>query len=409
MYDTSLIAGGGVMAKKRKKEHSIYFHILLFLLTFLSVSVMGTLFVGHTASIPDQFNLFSAEGLLIYLDMMWVEGVLFAVLLLLFLGVHEFGHYFAARKHGIRVTLPYFIPMPLSPIGTLGAVIRIKERIYSTKRLFDIGASGPIAGFIVSIFLLIYGFSTLPGPEYMLNFGGHDNLHQYIEEHGQFPEEPLIEAHNQQEVMILGNTLLFSFISSFFDNVPPMWELYHYPFLFAGWLGLFFTALNLMPVGQLDGGHILYSLLGYDRHIIAARCFFVVVMILAGLGAVPLLQHLFSIYELPAIFLSWVIWAIISLVLFEKAFNSDIKWALGAWTTVLTSNVFLLYAFEPGLFSGFTVWIFWAFFLVYFAKIEHPPMGYEKKLSFSRILLGWLCMIIFVLCISPTPIYFISF
>ena len=389
------------------RKRVIFRHSLLFILTFLSASLTGALFVGHTSGMPDDFVLFSGDGFRFYMDMVLWEGVLFASLLLGFLAVHEFGHYFAAMRHRISASLPYFIPFPISPIGTLGAVIRIRSQIYNSRHMFDVGAAGPIAGFITALIILLYGFATLPEPDYMQNFAGHELLNEYIERHGSFPDEPISDTGNREpDVMVLGNTLLFSVIASFFDDVPPMWELYHYPFLFAGWLGLFFTALNLLPVGQLDGGHILYTLIGYRRHRMVARGFFLVVMVLAGLGAIPMIQTILMDTDIPLTLTSWLIWALISLVLIGRGFGMDAAWVFGGWLFVLLSDLVLLVIFDPSIFSGFTIWIFWALFIVFLVKIEHPPVALEEPLTPGRKILGWICMVIFLLCISPNPIYF---
>ncbi len=403
-----VIISGGLLVRSELSTRIIIRHTLLFVLTFFSAAFTGTLFVGHTTNLPDDVILLSGDGFRLFLDMIIWEGVVFASSLLGFLTAHEFGHYFAAVRHRVVTTLPYFIPFPLSPIGTLGAVIRIKSRIENSRKMFDIGASGPVAGFIVALIILLYGFSTLPDPDYMQNFAGHDKLNEYISEYGTFPEEPITDrANNESEVMVLGNTLLFYLIASFFEDTPPMWELYHYPFLFAGWLGLFFTALNLLPVGQLDGGHILYTLIGYRRHRLVARGFFLLVMTLAGLGAIPLIRSLISGYDVPTALTSWVIWALISLFLIDRAFLKETVWTMAGWPTVLLMNVILLSLFDPTVFSGFTIWIFWALFIVFLVKIEHHPVPIEEPLTPGRKFLGWLCMIIFVLCISPNPIYLI--
>src|SRR5690625_7700207 len=110
---------------------------------------------------------------------MWREGARFATLLLAFLGVHEFGHYFAAVRHNVKVTLPYFIPVPLG-IGSLGAGIRIEEQIRRTKQLFDIGIAGPVAGFVGALTVLLIGFFTLREPSCIESFAGHEVVAEHI-------------------------------------------------------------------------------------------------------------------------------------------------------------------------------------------------------------------------------------
>lgn len=369
-------------------------HTALFVVTFACVTFTGIIFVGQSAG---------AEGLL---DM-WPQGALFAVLLLGFLATHEFGHYFAAVYHKVRVTLPYFIPLPVG-IGTMGAVIRIKEQIQSTKKLFDIGISGPIAGFIVSLVILLYGFATLPDPSFIENFVGHEAVIDHIEQTGSFPDEAP-EMPEGAGSIIIGNTLLYSFLASFFDNVPPMYEMYHYPFLFAGWLGLFFTALNLMPIGQLDGGHILYSLIGFEKHQQVARICFGGLTLFAGIEAIPFLYIQFEEWLPGFEFSSTIIWAGILFFLMRKAFHRSHIWIAPLWALSLMGSVGYLYFIGDGLEdSGSLIWVVWCFFLVYFVKVEHPPVIYEQHLSPRRRLLGWISMIVFILCISPSPISVIS-
>ena len=369
-------------------------HSLLFVATFISVATMGGIFfVGHTAH---------AESIS---DLIFWEGVLFAFLLLLFLGVHEFGHYFAARYHGVRASLPYFIPLPLiSPIGTIGAVIKIKEQINDTIKLYDIGIAGPLAGFVVALGILIYGFATLPEPDFLANFEMHDEVVAYVQQHGTFPADPI--APEGSEIIFFGETLLYSFLASFFDQAPPMWEMYHYPFLLAGWLGLFFTALNLMPVGQLDGGHILYALIGYRKHQKVARLFFGGVITLAGFAALPLLNQLAGLWLPEQLNLGWFLWAALSFLIIRKAYFRDPVWTMSIWSvSLLISSVAFYFTQGSAFGSGFGVWIMFTLFIVYFVKIEHPPVYYEKPLDPRRRILGWLTMLIFILCISPTPIY----
>lgn len=369
-------------------------HTALFVVTFASVTFFGIIFVGQDVG---------TEG---YLDM-WPHGALFAALLLAFLATHEFGHYFAAVHHKVRVTLPYFIPIPLG-IGTMGAVIRIKEQIQSTKKLFDIGISGPIAGFVVSLGILLYGFATLPDPSFIENFSGHEAVIEHIQQTGTFPDEAP-ETPDDVGSIIIGNTLLYSFLAGFFDNVPPMYEMFHYPFLFAGWLGLFFTALNLMPIGQLDGGHILYSLIGFKKHQKAARICFGGLTLLAGIEAMPFLYIQISEWLPGYEFTSTIIWAGILFFLLRKAFHSAHEWIAPVWALSLMGSVGYLYFWGGGLEdAGSLIWVFWCFFLVYFVKLEHPPVIYEQHLSRKRRALGWMSMIVFILCISPSPISVLS-
>ncbi len=371
-------------------------HSLLFIATFLCVTFVGIFWVGHTANAETYWE-------------MWPQGALFAVLLLAFLGTHEFGHYFAAVYHKVKVTLPYFIPIPIG-IGTLGAVIKIEERIRDTKKLFDIGIAGPIAGFVVSLIILIYGFATLPGPEFIENFDGHDAIIAHIQETGAFPDEPL-DVPSPEEgaaVIVLGNTILFSFLASFFDNVPPMYEMYHYPFLFAGWLGLFFTALNLTPIGQLDGGHILYSLIGFEKHKKVARVAFGGITALAGIEAIPFLFLNINEWFPGYGYASTLVWALVLLLLMRRAFYGEHTWIAPVWlASVAISVIYLLISngFEQ---AGSLIWVFWSFFLVFFVRIEHPPVLFEQPLSPARRRLGWISMVVFILCISPTPIYFFN-
>jgi membrane-associated protease RseP (regulator of RpoE activity) len=375
---------------------TIFKHLGLFLITVLTVALAGAGFVGFDPSLfPVALPTLSD----------FYRGLLFAGLLLGFLGIHEFGHYFAAVYHKIKVTLPYFIPIPLG-LGTVGAVIRIKQKINDTYKMFDVGSSGPIAGFIVSLVILIYGFSTLPDPSYIQNFAGHDAIQEYVAQHGTYPESPP-QATNGN-LLIVGNTLLYSFLSSFFENVPPMWEMYHYPFLFAGWLGLFFTALNLTPIGQLDGGHILYSLIGYKKHRTVARLFFGALITLAGIEAIPFIHLSLGDYDYANGLLSWFIWGSVLFILLRKAFHDNLNWILPVLGTSLGIAAFYLYFMVGNIAtSGSLIWVVWSFFVAFFVGIEHPPALRERELDPTRRFLGWMSMAIFVLCISPNPIYLI--
>jgi len=367
-------------------------HLALFVITFISVSWTGLLFVGFN----DPFA-FVSEDLF--------RGALFSFLLLSFLTVHEFGHYFAAVRHKIRVTLPYFIPLPFIGIGTLGAVIRIKERIKHSYKMFDVGVAGPLAGFVVALAVLIIGFFTMPDPYYINNFPGHEETKSYVNQTGNYPSDPLDAA--DPGILTVGETPLYSFLASFFENAPPMWEMYHYPFLFAGWLALFFTALNLMPVGQLDGGHILYCLLGFKRHRMVARSFFAAISVLGGITAVQLITELLYSYGIGDTYgaLSWLVWAVILFFIMNKAYRRDKAWVTYGWAASLIGTAISIYIIGGDFASSKGgIWIFWMLIITFFIKIEHPPVLYEQPLDTKRKVIGWFSMCIFVLCISLTPI-----
>lgn len=384
------------LSKNRPGAVTILKHLGLFILTFLSVSFIGSLYVGFGNEVADiGFMTIPVESDL------W-RGALFASLLLGFLTFHEFGHYFAAVYHNVKVSLPYYIPLPLG-IGTLGAVIRIKEVIHDTKKLFDIGVAGPLAGFVVSILVLLIGFITLPDPSYVQNFSGHTELKEYVSSNNTFPD--YITDKTEEGTLVVGNTIFYGFIASFFDNAPPLWELYHYPFLFAGWLGLFFTALNLMPVGQLDGGHILYSLIGYQNHKNFARVFYVFISVLAGIEVIPILQSLFFSFDSKFGTFSWIAWSAILYLLMSIAFKRDDKWIMYSLPASLSCSAIYIY-FIVGLqdLQPSSIWIVWIVFITFLVKIEHPPVTFYRPLSPTRKVLGWLSMLIFILCISLNPL-----
>jgi membrane-associated protease RseP (regulator of RpoE activity) len=393
-------------ASERKNDRptlkDFFIHSILFILTFFSVSIVSTLLVGKGL----QIRTIAGFSLPFPTNEDLIAGALFASLLLSFLTVHEFGHYFAALYHRVRVSLPYFIPLPVG-IGTLGAVIKIRQRIQRTRSLFDIGAAGPIAGFVVSLIILIIGFTTLPGPSFLNEFGDHQMLIDHFNEFGYYP--PIPSLMEGQMIFLFGETPLYSFIASFFPSAPPMYEIMHYPFLLAGWFGLFFTALNLMPVGQLDGGHILYSLVGYEKHRIIARLFFGGLTVLAGIEAIPLFQNYLTNYGFGSVGYAWGIWIIMLSLLMKKAYKEHLYWMGTMIPISLFLSGFFLYVWNP-LFAqeGSVLWIFWSFFTAYVVKIEHPPVRFEEPLSPARTILGWLSMVIFILCISLNPLTLVS-
>jgi len=212
-----------------KKSYLI--HLGLFIATLLTTTFVGT--ISYFQFINYDKQILNAQHLKLYLlnPQNYLYGFLYFSFPMLFvLFAHEMGHYLMCRRYKINATLPYFIPAP-TIVGTFGAVIKIKEPIYSKKPLFDIGIAGPIMSFFLSIPVLIYGIS----------------LSKII--------PPMKEGG-----LGLGEPLIFKFISSiFFSNLPENKDILIHPLGFAGWFGILVTFFNLFPLGQLDGGHIFFS------------------------------------------------------------------------------------------------------------------------------------------------------
>jgi membrane-associated protease RseP (regulator of RpoE activity) len=304
----------------KKRHRDILLFLFLFTTSFFTTTLAGVQWLNM-----DPFELSNC-----------LYGLLYSFSILSILTAHEFGHFFVAKYYNVNTSYPFFIPIPpfiINPFGTLGAVMRIRSQIPSKKALFDIGISGPIAGFIISILLLAVGFYTLPSKEYL--FSIHP---EYI---GQ-KELPITG-------LTFGNSILFWTLSKIFslsDFVPPMNEIYHYPFLCAGWFGMFVTALNLMPVGQLDGGHILYSIIGKKQGIVAM--FFLGTIV--AIGLLGLIQNPNNFFQ-----------------------------------------------------SGTTGWLVWAVILIFIIKLDHPEIHDDSQIDKKRIILGWTVFIVLILIFPPIP------
>ncbi|MGH7260678.1 MAG: site-2 protease family protein, partial [Nitrospiraceae bacterium] len=215
------------------------------------VTVFTTLWAGAYQTNTNPFT--GAWSFLVNNPAVLWDGVPFAATLLGILVTHEMGHYVLSRIHGVPTTLPLFIPGPPHFIGTFGAIIRMRSPILNRKALFDIGVAGPIAGFVVALAALMIGLSLSKVVEQPIDFGG---------------------VH-------LGPSLLVSLSAwAFFDSIPQGFVLNFHPIADAAWFGLFVTALNLIPIGQLDGGHVAYALWGRRQRIMALA----MVPILIALG-----------------------------------------------------------------------------------------------------------------------------
>jgi membrane-associated protease RseP (regulator of RpoE activity) len=238
----------GAPAAPRRRERW-WLHGLLLFLTFATTTYVGTGF-----AVNFRPGLVPAGGLGSAPLAPLVRGALsFSLPLLAILLAHEMGHYLMCRRYGIDASPPYFLPFP-SLVGTLGAFIRIRQPIASKRQLFDIGVAGPIAGFVVAVPLLFWGIAH-----------SRPNLSPVLEEGTILFRYPL--AVGWAQMLTLGQT----FTSE---------QAVEHPVFLAAWFGLFVTALNLLPIGQLDGGHALYAVLG--RH--QRRAAWPILAILALLG-----------------------------------------------------------------------------------------------------------------------------
>jgi membrane-associated protease RseP (regulator of RpoE activity) len=400
----------GLLADERAKHRDRYWlHILLFVVTLGSTIWAGGLWAGRVA-------LWERTGWALYLDpVFFADGLLYAIPFLLFLTAHEFGHYFAARRHRVDVSLPYYIPVPpfipIPHIGTFGAVIRIRERIQRTRQLFDIGAAGPLAGFVVALGVLVYAIVTLPPPTYVMGLGAdHEAIQQHVLQHGTFPTEPSTDEFGLGPIAV-GNTLLFLILRVFVTDMPPAWELYHYPALFAGWLALFFTALNLLPVGQLDGGHVTHALFGRRRHAWIARSTVLALLFSGGLGAVTdmgMAAQLTAVeYGRPAWWGLAIVWVSVLLILrwLSGKLFLDRYWKLVTFVALAAA---VAVADMSGVVAdtvAWSGWLLWSILIIFVIKLDHPPVMRAEPLSPMRKALGIVSLIIFLLCFSPRPFY----
>lgn len=262
-----------VPRKPEAKPARISVNILLFILTVFSVMLVGA---QPTGSAPPD-----VKGQVLYFALAFLSGWPYAVSLMSILLAHEFGHYLMSRHHRTRATLPYFIPLPLPPLGTMGAAILMQGTPKNKRVLFDIGVAGPLAGLVVAIPVLFLGLSlshldVIQSVNGAVQMEGNSVLYlaaKYVT-FGKLLPAPADYA---------GVPPLLYWIRYFFTGRPiPLGatDVFIHPVAFAGWAGLLVTALNLIPAGTLDGGHVIYAMFG-DR---ARRVYPIILVVLAGLG-----------------------------------------------------------------------------------------------------------------------------
>jgi Zn-dependent protease len=288
--------------------------LVLFLLTCLSTFLVG--FYDNRPVLPDwgYIEILSDPRF----GSLWAHfrnGLAYSTCVIAILGAHEMGHYLQSRRYRVPASLPYFIPLPISPFGTMGAVIVQQGGVANRKSMFDIAISGPLAGLVVALPIAYWGvlksrFAVIP---------------------------PLTDDP------IYGNPLLLKWMVSLVHGpIPEGSDITLNPQLFAGWVGIFITGLNLIPIGQLDGGHILYCLIGRPANFVARGLFFLAASVVAG-----------SYFFGDNSFMSW-------------------------WLML------------------FLIWMF---------GTRHPPTANDSMaLGPVRIALGWLTLMFVFIGLTPTPI-----
>jgi len=280
------VYGELVLELKRVKER-IWINVVLFVATLITTTLMG-------ATMYERFDL--------------VGGLMFSMAVMFVLGSHEMGHYLAAKRWGMKTSLPYFIPFP-TIIGTLGAIIKHRGAIPNRRALFDVGASGPLMGILASVIVIIVGFHIPFNP-------------------------PRVEG----ERIVLGTPPLFKILA----ELSGYRGNYIHPVAFAGWVGLFITFLNLIPVGQLDGGHVLRAMIGKRADAISK----VMPLILINVGIV--VSYLYNVDD--------------------------------------------------------TIWVFWGLFTLFFALHPHPdPVDDVTPLDRRRMILGVVTFVLGLMCFTPVP------
>jgi membrane-associated protease RseP (regulator of RpoE activity) len=286
-------------------------HLALFLLTVVSTMLVGA---DHFASFHVDFGTRTMD---LSVTEILLNGVWYSASILAILGAHEFGHYYACKYYGVDASLPYFLPAPLPLTGTLGAFIRIRQIIPGKRQLFDIGIAGPIAGFLVAVPVLLVGMSLSRVSELPSDTRG------FIE---------------------LGEPLLFKAVAWLFWGTPPDgYSINMHPMAFAAWFGLLATALNLFPIGQLDGGHISYAVLG-------------------RLSTAVTLGTLLLLIGLTFVSSSWLVWTVLTVVMLvafgprhPRTLDEDVPLDRGRlWLAALALLMFIL-CFTPAPIEPFDI------------------------------------------------------
>lgn len=313
-----------------KGETRAWINLLLFIATVISTLFVGAIYAVVAAG---EVAPSSATEFVLTTPTKLILGFPFMLTMLSILTAHEFGHYFAARFHKVAVTLPYFIPLPLAlgvGGGTLGAFIQLREPVPDRRRLFDIGVAGPLAGLVLAIPLLLWGLSVAT----------------------------LSDLPRSGPVGMEGNSILYYLAKWWaFGRPIPDWVAYQdialgeAPVVAAAWFGLLVTAINLLPVGQLDGGHAVFALFGDKARYVNRAC----------MG----LLFLLALASLPPVYQYW------------------------PWLEAIG-------------YQGWFIWLALLYFLI--GPYHPPPLDEVTELDPKRRWVGYAVIVIFILIFVPTPI-----
>jgi membrane-associated protease RseP (regulator of RpoE activity) len=295
-----------------------WLHLLLLLLTLGTTTVVGARLARNFEA--GQPAVYQAENLAAYRDLLsapraWAAGLAYSLTLLIILLAHEMGHFLACQRYGLDASLPYFMPFP-SIIGTLGAFIRIRSPIYFRRVLFDVGIAGPLAGFALVLPVAVVGIAC----------------------------SKIVPGIGARADLTFGTPLLFRILERLWLPGTAAADISLHPAAQAAWVGAFATALNLLPIGQLDGGHILYAFFG-DKHRWVSKLF---------------------------------VFALVPLGLLD-----------------FRNGKFLV--------PGYWPWLLWAVILFFFG-MRHPMICDPAKLDRRRRILGAVALAIFLLCFMVAPI-----
>ena len=331
-------------------------NLILFVLTVWSVFATGRV---QTALDTDGKNASP-----------WYVGWTFAVPLLAILLAHEFGHYIAARRHGVPASLPYFLPLPYflgSPFGTLGAIILMPRRIRSATALIDIGAAGPLAGMVIALPLMVVGLKlSTVGPRMPGNF--------------------------MQE----GQSLLYLAVKRMtLGPVPASQDVYLHPTAFAAWAGFFVTSLNLLPFMQLDGGHVAFSLFGHKHDAWSRRAWW--------FPAAMLLYNAWT-FAWPAA-KSVGPRAVAKFHAVANAGTGPLGWTRYKQALAVAIDESSQASWTPAI-SSLSLWGTLLVLLLVFRRVSrgvHPPVD-EPELGLGRKLVAAFTLLLAVLLFMPSPL-----